>query len=123
MLNAGAENILARFRRLPAGDRGLIAAPWTPLASLCAGPEDPNRGSEPAEFTRAIPPQAKVPFGFIEEVNNNICVLQRRAYGGRGAEQFRLKILTCIVPNSENYPHDSAKSRYSFRQKPVSKPL
>ena len=27
--------VLARFRRLHAGDRGLIAAPWTPLASLC----------------------------------------------------------------------------------------
>jgi hypothetical protein len=27
--------ILARFRRPRAGDRGLIAAPWTPLASLC----------------------------------------------------------------------------------------
>jgi hypothetical protein len=30
---AGA--IVARFRRPRAGDRGLIAAPWTPLASLC----------------------------------------------------------------------------------------
>jgi hypothetical protein len=28
-------SIPARFRRLHAGDRGLIAAPWTPLASLC----------------------------------------------------------------------------------------
>src|SRR5262249_54219792 len=27
--------ILAGFRRPGAGDRGLIAAPWTPLASLC----------------------------------------------------------------------------------------
>jgi hypothetical protein len=27
--------LVARFRRLRAGDRGLIAAPWTPLASLC----------------------------------------------------------------------------------------
>jgi hypothetical protein len=31
--SAGA--IVARFRRPRAGDRGLIAAPWTPLASLC----------------------------------------------------------------------------------------
>jgi hypothetical protein len=28
-------SIPARFRRLRPGDRGLIAAPWTPLASLC----------------------------------------------------------------------------------------
>ena len=28
-------SILARFRRLHAGDRELIAAPWTPLASRC----------------------------------------------------------------------------------------
>jgi len=32
---AAAESILAGFRRIRAGDRGLIAAPWTPLASLC----------------------------------------------------------------------------------------
>ena len=31
--SAGA--IVARFRRPRAGARGLIAAPWTPLASLC----------------------------------------------------------------------------------------
>jgi hypothetical protein len=31
--SAGA--VVARFRRLRAGARGLIAAPWTPLASLC----------------------------------------------------------------------------------------
>ena len=33
--DACREGIPARFRRLRAGDRGLIAAPWTPLASLC----------------------------------------------------------------------------------------
>ena len=32
---SGAVSVRARFRRLHAGDRGLIAAPWTPLASLC----------------------------------------------------------------------------------------
>jgi hypothetical protein len=32
---AATESILAGFRRLRAGDRGLIAAPWTPLAFLC----------------------------------------------------------------------------------------
>jgi hypothetical protein len=34
-LDACGEGIPAEFRRLRAGDRGLIAAPWTPLASLC----------------------------------------------------------------------------------------
>ena len=33
--DASREGIPARFRRLRAGDRGLIAAPWTRLASLC----------------------------------------------------------------------------------------
>ena len=32
---AAPGSILTRFRRRRAGDRGLIAAPWTPLASLC----------------------------------------------------------------------------------------
>ena len=32
---AARRTILARFRLPRAGDRGLIAAPWTPLASLC----------------------------------------------------------------------------------------
>jgi len=32
---AAAKSILAGFRHVRAGDRGLIAAPWTPLASLC----------------------------------------------------------------------------------------
>jgi hypothetical protein len=32
---AAEVSIPARFRRFRAGDRGLIAAPWTPLASLC----------------------------------------------------------------------------------------
>jgi hypothetical protein len=32
----GAGAIVARFRRPRAGARGLIAAPWTPLASLCS---------------------------------------------------------------------------------------
>jgi hypothetical protein len=32
---AAQESIRARFRRPRPGDRRLIAAPWTPLASLC----------------------------------------------------------------------------------------
>ena len=30
------KDIVSGFRRPRAGDRGLIAAPWTPLASLCS---------------------------------------------------------------------------------------
>lgn len=34
-MRSSAEDIVSRFRRIHAGDRGLIAGPWTPLASLC----------------------------------------------------------------------------------------
>jgi transposase len=40
----------------------------------------------------------KVPLGFVEGINNKIRVLQRRAYGYRDEEYFRLKILTCMLP-------------------------
>jgi transposase len=40
----------------------------------------------------------KVPLGFVEGFNNRIRVLQRRAYGYRDEEYFRLKILTCMLP-------------------------
>jgi transposase len=40
----------------------------------------------------------KVPLGFVEGLNNRIRVLQRRAYGYRDEEYFRLKILTCMLP-------------------------
>jgi transposase len=40
----------------------------------------------------------KVPLGFVEGLNNKIRVLQRRAYGYRDEEYFRLKILTCMLP-------------------------
>jgi transposase len=40
----------------------------------------------------------KVPLGFVEGINNKIRALQRRAYGYRDEEYFRLKILTCMLP-------------------------
>jgi transposase len=40
----------------------------------------------------------KVPLGFVEGINNKIRVIQRRAYGFRDEEYFRLKILTCMLP-------------------------
>jgi transposase len=40
----------------------------------------------------------KTALGFVEALNNNIRVLQRRAYGYRDEEYFRLKILTCMLP-------------------------
>jgi transposase len=43
-------------------------------------------------------PENKVSLGFVEGLNNKIRVLQRRAYGLRDEEYFRLKILTCMLP-------------------------
>jgi transposase len=40
----------------------------------------------------------KVPLGFVEGLNNKIRAIQRRAYGYRDEEYFRLKILTCMLP-------------------------
>jgi transposase len=40
----------------------------------------------------------KVALGFVEGMNNKIRVLQRRAYGYRDEDYFRLKILTCMLP-------------------------
>lgn len=40
----------------------------------------------------------KVPLGFVEGVNKKIRTIQRRAYGFRGEEYLRLKILTCMLP-------------------------
>jgi transposase len=42
--------------------------------------------------------QNKVALGFVEGLNNKIRVLQHRAYGYRDEEYFRLKILTCMLP-------------------------
>ena len=43
-------------------------------------------------------PENKVSLGFVEGFNNKIRVIQRRAYGLRDEEYFRLKILTCMLP-------------------------
>lgn len=40
----------------------------------------------------------KVALGFVEGLNNRLRVLQRRAYGYRDEEYFRLKVLTCMLP-------------------------
>jgi transposase len=40
----------------------------------------------------------KVALGFVEGMNNRIRTLQRRAYGYRDEDYFRLKILTCMLP-------------------------
>ena len=36
--------------------------------------------------------------GFVEDFNNKIRVIQRRAYGIRDEGYLRLKILTCMLP-------------------------
>jgi transposase len=43
-------------------------------------------------------PENKVSLGFVEGLNNKIHVIQRRAYGLRNEEYFRLKVLTCMLP-------------------------
>ena len=49
-----------------------------------------------SEFSLGI--KNKVPLEFVEGLNNKIRALQRRAYGYRDEEYFRLKILTCMLP-------------------------
>jgi transposase len=39
-----------------------------------------------------------VALGFVEGLNNKIRGLQHRAFGYRDEEYFRLKILTCMLP-------------------------
>jgi transposase len=43
-------------------------------------------------------PDNKVSLGFVEGLNNKIRVFQRRAYGLKDEEYFRLKVLTCMLP-------------------------
>jgi transposase len=43
-------------------------------------------------------PENKVALGFVEGLNNQIRVIQRRAYGLRDEEYLQLKILTCMLP-------------------------
>ena len=44
------------------------------------------------------PENKEIPFGFVEGLNNKVRAIQRRAYGYRDEEYFRLKILTCMLP-------------------------
>lgn len=46
-------------------------------------------------------PENKVVVGFVEGLNNRICVLQRRAYGLRDEGYRRLRVLTCKLPELE----------------------
>ena len=43
-------------------------------------------------------PENKVSLGFVEDLNNKIRVIQRRAYGLRDEVYLRLRILACMVP-------------------------
>lgn len=43
-------------------------------------------------------PESKVSLGFVEWLNNKICVLQRRAYDLRDEGYLRLKVLTSMLP-------------------------
>jgi transposase len=43
-------------------------------------------------------PENKVSLGFVEGLNNKIRVIQRRAYGLKNEDYFRLKVLTCMLP-------------------------
>jgi transposase len=64
-----------------------------PVRKFAARVESPWDGIE--AYCRE---EDKVPRGFVEGLNNKIRVLQRRAYGYRDEEYFRLKILTCMLP-------------------------
>ena len=43
-------------------------------------------------------PENKVSLGLVAGFNNQIRVIQRRAYGWRDENDLRLKILTCTLP-------------------------
>ncbi len=70
-----------RWQRLPSFEKfaAMVESHWGGIEAYC---RDEN----------------KVPLGFVEGLNNRIRVLQRRAYGYRDEEYFRLKILTCMLP-------------------------
>ena len=69
-----------RWQRLEPFDRfaDLVAAHWDSIEAYC---HDEN----------------KVPLGFVEGLNNKIRAIQRRAYGYRDEQYFRLKSLTCTL--------------------------
>ena len=70
-----------RWQRLEPFQRfaRMVAAHWDGIEAYCRA-------------------ENKVPLGFVEGINNKIRAIQRRAYGFRDEEYFRLKILTCMLP-------------------------
>ena len=70
-----------RWQRLPSFVKfaAMVESHWDGIEAYCS---DEN----------------KVPLGFVEGLNNRIRVLQRRAYGYRDEDYFRLKVLTCMLP-------------------------
>jgi transposase len=70
-----------RWQRLEPFERfaELVAAHWDGIEAYC---HEENR----------------VPLGFVEGLNNKIRAIQRRAYGFRDEQYFRLKILTSTLP-------------------------
>lgn len=70
-----------RWQRLPSYEKfaAMIDRHWDGIAAYCH-------------------PENKVSLGFVEGVNNKVRVIQRRAYGLRDEEYFRLKILTAFLP-------------------------
>ena len=70
-----------RWQRLEPFERfaDLVAAHWDGVEAYC---HEENR----------------VPLGFVEGLNNKIRAIQRRAYGFRDEQYFRLKVLTCTLP-------------------------
>ena len=70
-----------RWLRLEPFERfaDLVAAHWDGVEAYC---HEENR----------------VPLGFVEGLNNKIRAIQRRAYGFRDEQYFRLKVLTCTLP-------------------------
>ena len=57
----------------------MIDRPWEGIAAYCR-------------------PENTVALGFVERLNNNTRVLQRRAHGLRGEEDLRPKILSYLLP-------------------------
>ena len=43
-------------------------------------------------------PENIVALDFVEDLNNRIRVIQRRAYGLHDEEYLKLKVLTCTLP-------------------------
>jgi transposase len=48
--------------------------------------------------TGRLRPENKISLGLVEGLNTKIRVLQRRAYGYRGEEYFKLKIVAAFLP-------------------------